>query len=602
MVDDPEGRPLRILYLDDESEFARRLLGNLRARGVRSLLTLVGDSIELAEAQRSCAYDVALVGKGHADTLRAIGLLDAASPFVPHFTTCGGDVPDGELSAWIDDFLARGDRGILPSLTLVHLDDQDRRERLLDAIAAHEGKGWDRLHRYLRLGVREFGLDKGIVTEVQGDEIRVVTGVNLPPEVVPGLRFHSSETFCIQILKSEAPLAIQSVGHSWLADHPARARFGLETYFACRVGGSPKSQVALCFFSDRPQANPYSAEDVAFLRRLARRVDVEVQNQAKESELSLIQGLFDSFMDNAPIVATLKDREGRYHYVNRNDEPTFGGWLDDAVGNFDHETLDEADFESILAADRRVLDNGEVLQITIPMHIPNHEVRYWQILKFPAPLPDGYGVGSVAVDVTDRVEAENRLAEAYEGTLEGWVRTLETRDRETHGHSQRVAEMTVELARKLGVGEPELTNIWRGALLHDLGKIGIPDAILNKEGKLTDAEWRIMRQHPEIAVELISTIAFLRPALEIPFCHHERWNGSGYPQGLRGEDIPHAARIFAVVDVFDALTSDRPYRKAMDREEALRYLEELAGTELDPEVVGEFVRIRREAMPKSSGS
>ena len=149
---------------------------------------------------------------------------------------------------------------------------------------------------------------------------------------------------------------------------------------------------------------------------------------------------------------------------------------------------------------------------------------------------------------------------AYDTTIEGWSRALNLRDKETEGHTRRVTEMTLTLARRFGFTEEDLLHLRRGALLHDIGKMGVPDNILLKPEPLTEEEWIIMRKHPQYAYDLLKPIAFLGSALDIPYCHHEKWDGTGYPRGLRGEEIPLAARLFAVVDVWDALTSDRPYR------------------------------------------
>jgi PAS domain S-box-containing protein len=191
------------------------------------------------------------------------------------------------------------------------------------------------------------------------------------------------------------------------------------------------------------------------------------------------------------------------------------------------------------------------------------------------------------VDVSERTRA-------YEETLEGWARALDLRDDDTAQHSLRVTWATVELGRRMGLDPGELVNVRRGALLHDIGKIGVPDAILHKPGPLTEAEWAVMRRHPVIARDLLAPIAYLRDAMEIPVHHHERWDGSGYPDGLAGEGIPLAARIFAVVDVWDALTSDRPYRGAWSEEAALAHLHENAGRLFDPACVDAFLAMRRE--------
>jgi putative two-component system response regulator len=187
--------------------------------------------------------------------------------------------------------------------------------------------------------------------------------------------------------------------------------------------------------------------------------------------------------------------------------------------------------------------------------------------------------------------ANRRLFDAYEATIEGWSRAMDLRDRETEGHSRRVAELSIKLAQAMGMSEEDLLHLRHGALLHDMGKLAIPDSILHKQGRLTEEEWAIMRQHPQFAYDLLSTTEYLREALEIPYFHHERWDGSGYPQGLKGEDIPLAARIFAVADVWDAVTSNRPYRPAWSREHALSYIREQSGKDFDPRVVETFFKV-----------
>jgi HD-GYP domain-containing protein (c-di-GMP phosphodiesterase class II) len=177
---------------------------------------------------------------------------------------------------------------------------------------------------------------------------------------------------------------------------------------------------------------------------------------------------------------------------------------------------------------------------------------------------------------------------AYDKTIEGWSRALDLRDKETEGHTQRVSEMTQLLAHAAGLDEDALLQIKRGALLHDVGKLGIPDSILLKPELLTEAEWTVMRMHPVYAYEWLSAIEYLHAALEIPYCHHEKWDGSGYPRGLCGEEIPLSARLFAVVDVWDALTSDRPYRKAVSDADAWKYIREQSGKHFDPKAVKTF--------------
>jgi HD-GYP domain-containing protein (c-di-GMP phosphodiesterase class II)/PAS domain-containing protein len=208
------------------------------------------------------------------------------------------------------------------------------------------------------------------------------------------------------------------------------------------------------------------------------------------------------------------------------------------------------------------------------------------------------GQAAIAIETTSLFselrQANYGLALTYDTTLEGWSRALDLRDKETEGHTQRVTELTIKLAEMLGIKDKELVNIRRGALLHDIGKLGVPDQILFKEAPLDEQEMKIMKQHPLHAYNLLYPIAYLRPALDIPYGHHERWDGSGYPQGLKGVDIPLAARIFAVVDVWDALISDRPYRKAWSHQKAFRYIREKAGIEFDPSVVDAFMLLMEE--------
>ncbi len=189
------------------------------------------------------------------------------------------------------------------------------------------------------------------------------------------------------------------------------------------------------------------------------------------------------------------------------------------------------------------------------------------------------------------VRVQRALVTSYEATLEGWTRALDMRDRATTDHSLRVTELTVRLAAALGVTGEALEHVRRGALLHDIGKMAVPDAILQKPGPLTADEWAVMRRHPLFARQLLEPIEYLRPALDIPVYHHEKWDGTGYPYGLKGEQIPLAARAFAVVDVYDALSFDRPYRPAWSRGEVREYIRSRAGTEFDPRVVAAFLRI-----------
>jgi len=247
---------------------------------------------------------------------------------------------------------------------------------------------------------------------------------------------------------------------------------------------------------------------------------------------------------------------------------------------------------------------GFAAYYAVPLIAKGHVQGVLEVFRRKPAVPDGEwlefletlaGQAAVAIDDAElfhRLERANvELTQAYDLTLEGWAYALDLKDEETEGHSRRVTEMTLRIAREMGLTAEELAHIRRGALLHDIGKMGIPDAILLKPGSLTDEEWEIMRRHPVYAYQMLSRIDYLRPALDIPYCHHEKWDGTGYPRGLKGEEIPLAARIFAVVDAYDALTSDRPYRPAWPKEKALAYLREQAGRHFDPRVVEVFLQI-----------
>lgn len=205
------------------------------------------------------------------------------------------------------------------------------------------------------------------------------------------------------------------------------------------------------------------------------------------------------------------------------------------------------------------------------------------------------GEAAIAIESTlmfNNYERTNiALTMAYDATIEGWSRALELRDRETQGHTQRVTEMTLQLADALGMTDQQIVHIRRGAILHDIGKMAIPDHILFKPGPLDSLEWEIMRQHTVIATNLLKPILYLESALDIPRYHHEKWDGTGYPYGLKGEQIPLAARLFAVVDVYDALTSNRPYRKAWSHTETVDYIHSEAGKYFDPNVVKVFLQM-----------
>jgi PAS domain S-box-containing protein len=216
--------------------------------------------------------------------------------------------------------------------------------------------------------------------------------------------------------------------------------------------------------------------------------------------------------------------------------------------------------------------------------------REW--LKFFETIAGQTAIAIDNAELFSNLQLTNReLQQAYDTTLEGWGKALELRDQETEGHTKRVTQMTIKLARAMGMDGEDINHLKRGTQLHDIGKMGVPDEILHKPSSLTEDEWVIMRRHVDYAYELLSPIDYLDKAIEVPYCHHEKWDGSGYPRGLKGEEIPLSARIFAVIDVFDALSSDRPYRDAWDKKQVIAYIKEQTGSHFDPKVVVKFMEL-----------
>jgi PAS domain S-box-containing protein len=268
--------------------------------------------------------------------------------------------------------------------------------------------------------------------------------------------------------------------------------------------------------------------------------------------------------------------------------PTYAVRIDDIGNDFQRRNLLAAEgFKSYYAVP--IIAKGNIKGVLEFFHRSNLETGHeWE--DFADTLARQAAIAVENIVLFDDLQRTNtELTLAYDTTLEGWSHALDLRDKETEGHTERVTELAVQLGRAMGMGEADILNLRRGSLLHDIGKMGIPDAILLKQGPLNEDEWTIMRKHPEYAYDLLKPIAFLKNALDIPYCHHERWDGTGYPRGLLGTEIPLAARVFSVVDVWDALRSNRPYREAWPEETVLGYIEENSGEQFDPQVVQIFL-------------
>jgi len=339
---------------------------------------------------------------------------------------------------------------------------------------------------------------------------------------------------------------------------------------------------------------PHLAERA--IEQWAARADrIHMQEALRESEAQ-----FRLLAENASDMIARVATNGQILYISPACETILGYAPEELVGKISFDMFSKSDGEAI-----RNLFKGKRYSVTHTItHEALHKQGYYVWLESSAravldPKTNAIiEIQTASRDITERKRAEKALQEAhqnlqdaYDKTIEGWVRALDLRDRETEGHTQRVTELTVKVAKTLEFSAEEIIHIRRGALLHDMGKMAIPDEILQKPGPLDEAEWKKMRQHPQYAFDMLSPIAYLRPSLTIPFYHHERWDGSGYPHGLKGEEIPLAARLFSIVDVWDALCSDRPYRKKLPPSEVSSYLREKSGHLFDPRLVEIFLNI-----------
>jgi PAS domain S-box-containing protein/putative nucleotidyltransferase with HDIG domain len=327
--------------------------------------------------------------------------------------------------------------------------------------------------------------------------------------------------------------------------------------------------------------------------------DIHARRKAEE-ELRASEDRFRSLVQNSYEIIIVMTAEGKVTYESPSATRILGYRPGTLLEHLPEDFIHPDDQTVVFAALNELLHKYEI-ENTIEFRA-RHANNTWIYLEaLGTNLLDHPGVNGIVItlrDISERKRSEvalqsahDDLIQAYEATIEGWSRALDLRDHETEGHTQRVAEKTLKLARAVGIPEVELLHIRRGALLHDIGKMAIPDEILLKPDKLTEAEWIEMRRHPQYAYDMLHPIAYLHPALDIPLCHHEKWNGTGYPRQLKGEAIPLSARLFAVVDVWDALCSDRPYRKSCPESEAYAYIRDQAGEHFDPAIVQIFLEL-----------
>ncbi len=339
----------------------------------------------------------------------------------------------------------------------------------------------------------------------------------------------------------------------------------------------------------------FDESQLDILTFVSTQVAMVIERKRTEEALRWSEELYRSLVENLPVgvYRTRPGPKGEFMMANPAFLKLFGFSSEDELKRYSPADM-WVDSDRRQAFSERLLAKGSLDGVEIKLRKRDGAVLWGQVrarVVNDAENNGGTYFDCSIEDITERKLRERELTSAYEATLEGWARALELRDRETEGHAKRVSEMTVKLARFMGMSQEEVTHVRRGALLHDIGKMGIPDSILFKTGPLFDEELQTMRLHPIYAYEMLLPIQFLRPALNIPYCHHEKWDGSGYPRGLKGEHIPLEARIFTIVDVWDSLSFDRPYRPAWPKDKVMAYLREQSGLYFDPHVVEAFIKM-----------
>lgn len=329
------------------------------------------------------------------------------------------------------------------------------------------------------------------------------------------------------------------------------------------------------------------------------RHEAETARMEQEAQLHLSEEKFSkAFIISPDSVNINRLTDGVYIDINQGFTKLMGYERDEILGKSSLDFNIWADPADRLRLVEGLMESGEVTNLEAKFIRKNGDVAVALMSARVLEVNNEKCILSITRDITDRKKREMDLRQAhkdlelaYDATLQGWVKALEMREKETANHSRRVVELTTQIAASLNIDSEEMIHIQRGAMLHDIGKMGVPDHILLKPGPLTPDEWEIMRMHPQFARSLLHEIDYLRPVIDIPYCHHEKWDGSGYPRGLKGDEIPLPARIFAIVDVYDALLSARPYRPAWTDNQALDYITSQSGTHFDPQIVDSFSSI-----------
>lgn len=574
--------PLRVLILEDHEADAELMVYELRQAGYEPDWCRVEDEQDYLSCL-SPSLDVILADYTlpQFDAMRALNLLKDRGmhiPFIIVTGTVGEEVVAECMRQGATDYLLKDRLGRLGSAVERTLQEKllsDEKQRAVNALRENEEK-YRSLFESSPESITLIGLDGAILD--CNDATAVIVGQS------------RSELIGKKIL---------SIGTLEEADVPS-----LLERFTQVISGKlvEPFQVKVIPRGERVRwlevylASLKRNEEVYAIQVISR--DITERKYAEEA-LRSTNELLQALINAAPLAIDVVDTDGNVKLWSPAAERLFG-WTTEEVLEAPLPFIAEGkqpEVEEQVKSELRGIARLGLETKRICKDGSTIDVQLWT-----APLHDSEGeiIGSVAIiaDITERKRTEQQIQAlnadlliAYDETLEGWARALDLRDKNTEDHSVRVMDLTMGLAHMLGVSERDMIHVRRGALLHDIGKMGVPDAILLKPGPLTEEEWQVMQKHPVFAYDLLSNIPFLRPALDIPYYHHERWDGGGYPLGLSGEQIPVAARVFSIVDVWDALGSDRPYRERWPKSRILEYIRAEAGTRFDPEIVKLFLKM-----------
>lgn len=621
-----DGKLLRILVIEDSDNDAHLLLRDIKRMGYQVESERVETTEQVRSALKTKSWDIVLCDYSlpHLDAPTALEILKSSNidlPFIIVSGTIGEETAVNALKAGAHDFIIKGKFARLgPAIERELREAETRRERRRAVEALQEKERL--LSEAQRIGhIGSWSYDIVRDTMQYSDEMYRLLGVS-PQEFQ-----HGSRDFLELIYSADQPAAIKWMDEIKTGMQRKELDFrifhsnGELRYIQCR---------GAVIFDDnaRPQRFTGTAQDVSerkiyeiqIRQQIARLTALRTIDQAITSsfdkqltmEIVLSQVTTQLQVDAASVLqldtATQSldylATRGFYNQTVRTAHPdinnSYAGRavierhlirVDDLSAQPDHESI-----AALLASENFVsyyavplISKGVVRGVLEVFH-RSPLLPYPEWVEFLETLAGQTAIAVDNITLFENLQKSNfELAHAYDATIEGWSNALDLRDRETEGHTLRVTHMALRLAHQMGIDNEKLIHMRRGGLLHDIGKLGVPDHVLLKEGPLTDEEWEVMRQHPQFAYNWLAPIPYLREAIDIPYCHHEKWDGSGYPRGLSGESIPLSARIFAVADVWDALTNDRSYRHRWPKEKVIEYIRTNSGVHFDPQVVEAFL-------------